>query len=79
MGASVLQGPCLHGVGHTVGNGKINILALCYGAAKSLVDVFGKLFPHDTVVKNQTSEIISHCLHEIPHVSVYGYDFFYFI
>ena len=63
MRHALFSRPVLHGVGHHVGHGNIQWLAVLDGLAQSLVGFLGQTFAHRRIAENHAAEQFRYALH----------------
>ena len=56
MGASALDGPVLHGVGHGVGDVDVELLAVLDRVPEGPVGLLGQALPHRAVIEHHAAE-----------------------
>ena len=64
VGSTVGDCPVLHGSGNSVGYAGIQLRTLINGLAKRLINIRTQICFHDTVIKNQTAEIVGDSTHK---------------
>ncbi len=63
VGRAMGDSPVLHGSGHRVGDGSVQLRALVDGFAQRRIDVGGKIGLHHPIIKYQAAEIIRNSTH----------------
>ena len=71
VGGTMFHGPVLHSVRYSIGHFIIQAAAFVDRLFQRGVDLVGKPCFHDTVVKDQTAEIIRYCAHHAPLLFLY--------
>ncbi len=71
VSGTVGDSPVLHGSGHRVGDGSVQLRTLVDGSAQRRIHVSGKIGLHYPVIKHQTAEIVRNSTHNKRSFSIF--------
>ena len=73
VGRAMGDSPVLHGSGHRVGDGSVQLRTLVDGSAQRRIHVGGKIGLHHPVIKYQTAEIVRNSTHNKRSFLKFGF------